>query len=126
MKQFILSLFLLTAFSQSTFGQTSFVFDSIANPPYICQAAAFDVEVFGKVASFSTQYGSQHYIISNDTIYVQFYFVSGVGPATPYPLYRKINIPAPFFGRLKIVARGIGNGQVVQTITSAISICSGT
>ena len=127
MKKLLITFLLLAGFWKTSFGQTGFVFDSIANPPYICQAHTFDVEVFGEVATYSTQYGSQHYFISNDTIYVQFHFVGAFGAPIPYALYRKINIPAPVnFGHYKIVAQGIANGQVYQTLTSAISICSGT
>jgi hypothetical protein len=126
MKQLLLLFLLLIGFSKSSFGQTGFAFDSLANPHYICQASAFDVEVFGWRADGSTQNGSQNYFVSNDTVYVQFHFVAGVGPAVPTPLYRKINVPAPLnFGIYKIVVQGIANGQVLQTLTSAISICSG-
>jgi hypothetical protein len=77
------------------------------------------------VADGSTQNGTQSFLVRNDTVYVQFHFVNGTGPATPYPLYRKINVPAPWtFGVYKIVAQGIYNGQVHQTLTSRIGICA--
>lgn len=126
MKKLVLILLLLTGCWQTSVAQTGFSFDSIANPPYICQAHTFTVEVFGWRADGSTQNGAQHYYFSNDTVYVQFHFVSGIGPAVPTPLYRSLVVPMPpNFGRYKIVAQGWANGQVYQTLTSAISICSG-
>ncbi|MFC5269261.1 T9SS type A sorting domain-containing protein [Adhaeribacter terreus] len=126
MKKLLLLLCLVAGFSGCAFAQTTFSFDSIWAPPYICQASEFDVEVFGIVADGSIQYGTQSFSVSNDTIYARFNFISGAGPAMPYPLYRIINVPAPsIFGQYKVVAQGIFNGQVQQTITSRISICSG-
>ncbi|MBK0401639.1 T9SS type A sorting domain-containing protein [Adhaeribacter sp. BT258] len=127
MKKILLLLLFVAGFSRISAAQSVvFAFDSIWAPPYICQASHFDVEVFGTVADGSIQYGTQSFSVRNDTILVQFYFVAGPGPAMPYPLYRKINVPAPWtFGPYKIVAQGIYNGQVHQTINSRISICSG-
>ena len=122
-------LILLLAFSfisRPGVAQIYFTMDSIWAPPYICQASTFDVEVFGTVSGGSVQAGSQGFLVRNDTVFARFYFVSGPGPATPYPLYRKINIPAPFnFGHYKIAAQGYYNGILQHTLTSRISICSG-
>jgi hypothetical protein len=124
MKKYLLLLLLFCGFSRLGQAQTYFTFDSIAAPPYICQAHEFKVEVFGWYSSMAVTSGSQHYFVRNDTVYVQFYFNSGAGPAMPYPLQRQITVPTPNIGRYHALVQGFYNGQVHKTISTSLSVCS--
>ncbi len=128
MKQIIFLLLLICALARQGFSQapTQFTFDSIYNPPYICQFHVFNVEVFGVKSSGSIQLSSQNYLVSNDTVYARFYFVGGLGTPATQPLYQNQVIPAPInFGVYKIVAQGFYNGQLHAQKTSLIGICAG-
>lgn len=124
MKKLVL-LLVLGLLARTGFSQTYFTMDSIWVPPYICQAADFNVEVYGYVSSGMVQATSQNYFVSHDTVYAQFHFgPTGGGIAMPLPMSRTINIQAPgVFARYKVVAQGFYNGQLQHTLTSAIIIC---
>ena len=124
-------LFLLLVFgliARTGFAQIYFTMDSIWAPPYICQATHFDVEVYGNISSGMIQATTQNYFVRQDTIYAQFHFgPSAGGTATPRPMARTINIPAPpDFASYKIMAQGFYNGQLQHTLTSSIVICWNT
>ncbi|KAA9340939.1 T9SS type A sorting domain-containing protein [Adhaeribacter soli] len=124
MKKYLLFFFLCFGISRLSQAQTYFTFDSIAAPPYICQANVFNVEVFGWYSSMAVTSGGQQYFVRNDTVYVQFYSNSVAGPAMPYPLHRQITIPAPNFGRYHVLVQGFYDGQLHKTISTSLSVCS--
>ena len=125
MKKLILFLTFVLITRLGSAQATYFTMDSVWVPPYICQAHIFNVEIFGIASSGSVQSSTQNYYVSNDTIYVEFHFVSGTGPATPYPFHRNLVIPAQNLGQYKIMVQGFYNGQLHKTLTSGISICAG-
>src|SRR5687767_8728088 len=125
MKRLLLFYFLLTGLVLPAQAQaTYFTFDSIWSPPYICQATAFNVEVFVTVADGSIHTTTQNHFLRNDTVYVQFHFGPGIGPAVPYPLHRQILVPAPPIGQHKVIVQGFYNGQLHRTRTTTLSVCA--
>jgi hypothetical protein len=125
MKKLLLFYFLITGLVLPAQAQaTYFTFDSIWSPPYICQATAINVEVFGTRSSMTVMDSTQNYFFSNDTIFVRFNFNNNGGLMISTPIHRQILIPAPPIGQYKIIVQGIIKGQVHRTIASTLSVCS--
>lgn len=128
MKKILLLFVLFFSFSLISSAQVYISFDSISSPPYICQATAFNVEVFGARSNSDIQDGPQNYTLSHDTVYVNFYFQRGLSTTfPPPPIHRQILIQAPTIGQYKIHVRGylLSWTSAYDTINSKISVCSG-
>lgn len=124
MKKCVLLFLLITGLSGWSNAQTYFTFDSLAAPPYICQAHAFNVEVFGWKSSMAVLDGSQTSFIRNDTVFIRFYFMPGGGPQMPYPLHRQLLVLAPPIGRYHLLVQGFYDGQLHKTLSKSLTVCS--